>query len=158
TTVVLGAAAVLACTPSPGPTRAGASAASEATRSSEPAGPNPDSSSAELASAAAAEPSSRAADPRAPVSSEARMPPPVPPSSSAPPELPPDMILVPAGPFTMGADQGGQEDERPAHVVTLGAFWLDKTEVTNEDYERCVAAQVCRPHDPESSERNHLGA
>src|SRR5262249_17134291 len=30
-----------------------------------------------------------------------------------------DMIFVPAGPFTMGADKGGQEDEHPAHQVTL---------------------------------------
>jgi formylglycine-generating enzyme required for sulfatase activity len=43
-----------------------------------------------------------------------------------------DMILVAAGPFSMGADRGGQEDEHPAHEVTLAAFWLDKTEVTNE--------------------------
>jgi formylglycine-generating enzyme required for sulfatase activity len=67
------------------------------------------------------------------------------------------MILVPAGPFTMGADRGGQEDEHPAHEVTLAAFWLDKTEVTNEAYERCVAAKVCRPHDPKSSQLNKFG-
>ena len=41
------------------------------------------------------------------------------------------MLLVPGGPFTMGADTGGQEDEHPAHTVTLAAFFLDKTEVTN---------------------------
>jgi formylglycine-generating enzyme required for sulfatase activity len=67
------------------------------------------------------------------------------------------MIFVPAGPFTMGTDRGGQEDEHPAHEVTLAAFWLDKTEVTNEAYERCVAAKVCRPHDPKSSQLNKFG-
>ncbi len=73
-------------------------------------------------------------------------------------EPPGDMILVPAGPFTMGADQGGQEDEHPAHTVTLAAYWLDKNEVTNEAYERCVAAKVCRPPDPKSAEVNHFGS
>ena len=58
---------------------------------------------------------------------------------------PPGMLLVPAGPFTMGADRGGQEDEHPAHVVTLAAFWLDATEVTNGEWDECVAAHVCRP-------------
>ncbi len=67
------------------------------------------------------------------------------------------MILVPAGPFTMGADRGGQEDEHPLHEVTLAAFWLDKTEVTNEAYQRCVDAKVCRPHDPKSSQLNKFG-
>jgi formylglycine-generating enzyme required for sulfatase activity len=70
---------------------------------------------------------------------------------------PSDMIFVPAGPFTMGADKGGQEDEHPAHQVTLRGFWLDRTEVTNEAYERCVQASVCRPHDPKSSSLNRFG-
>jgi len=67
------------------------------------------------------------------------------------------MIHVPAGAFTMGADRGGQEDERPAHEVTLAAYWLDRTEVTNEAYERCVAAKVCQPHDPKSALVNRFG-
>jgi formylglycine-generating enzyme required for sulfatase activity len=45
----------------------------------------------------------------------------------------------------MGADSGGQEDEHPAHVVTLSSFYLDKTEVTNESWSACVAAGACRP-------------
>ena len=56
------------------------------------------------------------------------------------------MLPVPAGTFTMGTDRGGQEDERPAHAVTLRAFLLDRTEVTNEAYAACVAARACRPH------------
>jgi formylglycine-generating enzyme required for sulfatase activity len=56
-----------------------------------------------------------------------------------------DMLLVPEGAFTMGADTGGQEDEHPAHTVTLGAFWLDVTEVTNAKWDECVSANVCRP-------------
>jgi formylglycine-generating enzyme required for sulfatase activity len=68
-----------------------------------------------------------------------------------------DMLLVPAGPFTMGADRGGEEDEHPAHTVTLAAFWLDVTEVTNEAYDPCVGAKACRAHDPKSSLVNHFG-
>jgi formylglycine-generating enzyme required for sulfatase activity len=54
------------------------------------------------------------------------------------------MTYVPAGTFTMGADTGGEEDEHPAHKVTLAPFFLDQTEVTNEAYAACVDAQVCR--------------
>ena len=43
-----------------------------------------------------------------------------------------DMIRVPAGPFTMGSDEG-PEDERPAHTVTLAAFEIDRLPVTNAD-------------------------
>jgi formylglycine-generating enzyme required for sulfatase activity len=58
-----------------------------------------------------------------------------------------DMLPVPGGPFTMGADTGGEEDEHPAHTVTLGPFLLDRTEVTNVAYGECVAAGACRKSD-----------
>ncbi len=61
---------------------------------------------------------------------------------------PADMLLVPAGSFTMGADTGGEEDEHPAHTVTLAAFWLDRTEVSNASWDECVAAGACRPKSP----------
>ena len=67
------------------------------------------------------------------------------------------MIIVPAGPFTMGADRGGQEDEHPLHIVTLPAFFLDKTEVTNAAYQRCVEASVCKPPNPKSAKLNKFG-
>lgn len=54
-------------------------------------------------------------------------------------EGPPGMVLVPAGPFRMGADDGNP-DEKPAHAVSLPAFYIDRTEVTNEEYGRFVAA------------------
>ena len=66
-----------------------------------------------------------------------------PPTQTAEPPF--DMMLVPAGPFTMGADSGGEEDERPAHTVTVGAFFLDRTEVTNAAWAECVEAKACRP-------------
>jgi formylglycine-generating enzyme required for sulfatase activity len=49
----------------------------------------------------------------------------------------------------MGADTGGEEDEHPAHPVTLAAFALDRTEVTNARYSECVAAGVCQPQSAE---------
>ena len=39
------------------------------------------------------------------------------------------MVLVPAGEFTMGDNQG-EDDERPARQVYLDAFFMDKFEVT----------------------------
>lgn len=63
----------------------------------------------------------------------------------APPEVPPDMALVPGGTFTMGADDEGEQDERPAHSVTVPSFLLDLTEVTNASYRACVQAGACKP-------------
>src|SRR5690606_30220082 len=69
-----------------------------------------------------------------------------PPAPPEPPplEIPSDMALVPAGTFLMGADDEGEQDERPAHEVSIGAFLLDLTEVTNAAYRECVTAKVCR--------------
>jgi formylglycine-generating enzyme len=41
--------------------------------------------------------------------------------------------------FTMGANDGA-EDEKPLHDVKLSDFWMDRTEVTNEQFARFVAA------------------
>lgn len=60
------------------------------------------------------------------------------------PPAPEGMLFVPGGTFTMGSDKVGELDERPAHAVTLDAFWLDATEVTNEAYGACVEASACR--------------
>jgi formylglycine-generating enzyme required for sulfatase activity len=68
------------------------------------------------------------------------------------------MLLVPAGAFTMGSDAGGEPDEHPAHTVELPAYWLDVTEVTNEAWDRCVAAGVCTPPDAGSAGRNGFGS
>ncbi len=49
------------------------------------------------------------------------------------------MVKIPAGPFTMGSDNGA-EDEAPAHQVDLPAFEIDKFEVTNADFAQFVKA------------------
>src|SRR5690606_29185330 len=40
------------------------------------------------------------------------------------------LLLVPAGPFLMGTEEG-DDDERPAHMVTLPDFYIDQHPVTN---------------------------
>jgi formylglycine-generating enzyme required for sulfatase activity len=58
---------------------------------------------------------------------------------------PPDgMVLVPAGEFLMGAEDG-LPDARPMHRTYLSSFWIDKYEVTNAQYRQCVASGVCLP-------------
>ena len=39
------------------------------------------------------------------------------------------MILIPAGPFTMGSNDG-LPNERPEHIVELDAYYIDQFEVT----------------------------
>lgn len=48
-----------------------------------------------------------------------------------------EMVLIPAGSFLMGSDDG-EPDEAPPHEVSLAAFWIDRTEVTQEQYGRLV--------------------
>ncbi len=59
-----------------------------------------------------------------------------------------DMVWIPAGTFRMGAsvgDTSAQNDEHPARSVRVEGFWLDRREVTNADYRRCVEAGACSP-------------
>lgn len=48
-----------------------------------------------------------------------------------------EMILVPAGDFHMGTDQGDRQ-EGPMHVITLDAYWIDRYETTNRAFQRFV--------------------
>ena len=52
---------------------------------------------------------------------------------------PPGMVYVPAGEFLMGSN-AGQPDERPIRRVFLDAYFLDKCEVTNEEYRKFINA------------------
>ena len=79
-----------------------------------------------------------------------------------------EMVLVPAGEFTMGRSAkdeftGCQEvsqdcelsafmDEEPVHPVVLDAFSIDKTEVTNSLYKTCEDQGACTP--PQESNSN----
>jgi formylglycine-generating enzyme required for sulfatase activity len=50
-------------------------------------------------------------------------------------------LYVPAGGFTMGSEES--DNESPGHYVYLDSFWIDRTEVTNARYRRCVDAGAC---------------
>jgi len=66
-------------------------------------------------------------------------PPPAAPADAA--SLPAE-VLVPGGPFTMGTstEPWALDNERPAHVVNVPAFYLDTTPVTNAAYAGFIAA------------------
>jgi serine/threonine-protein kinase len=53
------------------------------------------------------------------------------------------MVLVPAGKFTMGSETG-DANEKPVHQVYLDTFYIDKFEVTNARYRKCVLADKCK--------------
>jgi formylglycine-generating enzyme required for sulfatase activity len=79
------------------------------------------------------------------------------------------MVYVPAGEFKMGIDVDGAKfawqlcreykgkiapgvckresfaNEQMAHTVALDGFWIDRTEVTNGQYQLCVEAGICEP-------------
>src|SRR2546423_8831076 len=62
--------------------------------------------------------------------------------ASARPTLPGStnrMVWIAGGTFLMGADDG-QPDERPVHEVYVDGFWIDQTEVTNEEFEKVIKA------------------
>src|SRR5262249_60717330 len=54
----------------------------------------------------------------------------------------PREVLIPGGPFTMGTstEPWALDNERPAHPVTVPAFYLDTTPVTNAAYAGFIAA------------------
>jgi len=54
------------------------------------------------------------------------------------------LLYVPAASFAMGSTDG-YPDELPVHTVTLAAFWVDQTEVTNAMYILCEQAGACTP-------------
>lgn len=50
------------------------------------------------------------------------------------------MVLIPGGVFEMGADNNQASlDEYPKHLVQVDSFYMDKTEVTNEEFSRFVS-------------------
>ncbi len=52
---------------------------------------------------------------------------------------PSGMVLIPAGEFRMG-DNNGDDDEKPQNKIYLKAFYIDKNEVTNARYMEFVKA------------------
>lgn len=53
--------------------------------------------------------------------------------------VPPDMVALPTASFTMGCPVGYcSADNGPAHTVRVSAFAIDRTEVTEEEWLRCI--------------------
>ncbi len=69
------------------------------------------------------------------------------------------MVTVPAGWFVMGYDQAPLADERPAHLVYLSTFAIDRFEVSTAQYGTCVASGACPAPERTSSEtrQNYFG-
>ena len=68
---------------------------------------------------------------------------------AAPSLSPAGMVWIPGGEFSMGSEDprpsmcGGPDamsDARPIHRVRVDGFWMDMTEVTNEQFAKFVAA------------------
>ena len=55
------------------------------------------------------------------------------------------MLRVPGGEFVMGFEGGapGEPNERPAHIVKVAPFWIDRTEVTVEEMRSCINRGAC---------------
>lgn len=51
----------------------------------------------------------------------------------------PEMVLIAAGPFTMGTDEA-QPYEKPAHTVTLPDYWMSVYPVTNREFAAFIEA------------------
>jgi formylglycine-generating enzyme required for sulfatase activity len=72
-------------------------------------------------------------------------------------QLTDNMVYIPAGEFQMGCDPAHNDGypcnlmEIPLHTVFLDAYYIDKTEVTNVEYELCVSAGSCTPPSSSSS-------
>jgi formylglycine-generating enzyme required for sulfatase activity len=71
-------------------------------------------------------------------------------AAAAPAPAPDGMVWIPGGEFSMGAaepsdaeDVVGMQatrDSRPVHRVSVDGFWMDRTEVTNDQFAAFVAA------------------
>jgi len=68
-------------------------------------------------------------------------------AGAAPGEPPPGMVWIPGGEFSMGAAESpdmnmvgmqATTDSRPIHRVYVDGFWMDETEVTNEQFAKFV--------------------
>ena len=55
-------------------------------------------------------------------------------------------VMVPGGPFMMGCVTGDTAcgtDENPYHMVNVSGFTIDRVEVTQKEYNMCVASGMC---------------
>lgn len=70
-----------------------------------------------------------------------------------------NMVIIPAGEFLMGSPkEEGEADEHPQHKVYLDSYYMDKHEVTVEEYAACVREGTCKePGTQRDSEKCNFG-
>jgi formylglycine-generating enzyme required for sulfatase activity len=58
----------------------------------------------------------------------------------------PEMIAIKGGSFKMGspASEKQRGSDEKQHIVSVGDFWMGKTEVTVKQYQQCVTAGGCK--------------
>jgi sulfatase modifying factor 1 len=61
-------------------------------------------------------------------------------TTPAPGPAPDGMAWIPGGTFWMGCEGCNMPDALPSHLVEVGGFWMDRTPVTNAEFERFVKA------------------
>lgn len=73
--------------------------------------------------------------------------------------VPRGAVCLPEGLSGLGADTGeARFEERPPHAVRLGAFAIDRREVSGRAYLRCVANGRCGPPGCEVAASRHVSA
>jgi formylglycine-generating enzyme len=71
-------------------------------------------------------------------------------------EIGKEMVEIPAGEFILGSNEGGF-NEKPAHVASLGRYWIDRHEVIYQQYMEFVEATGHRQPGPPSRYATKLG-
>ena len=67
--------------------------------------------------------------------------------------IPKGMVLIPQGEFTMGGIHyvyKGKSENTWKQSISLNSFWIDRYEVTNDQFKNCVSNGTCKP--PEKTE------
>ncbi|UCC64502.1 MAG: formylglycine-generating enzyme family protein [Anaerolineae bacterium] len=65
-----------------------------------------------------------------------------------------EMVLISGGEFMMGSSDG-DADEAPPHLVSVASFWMDLTEVTNDEFAAFTQATGYQAPSVQLGEGNH---
>ena len=70
----------------------------------------------------------------------------------------PVMRLIQGGSFSMGSkdsEEGHEANEEPQHIVSVASFYVGKFEVTNREWNACVAERGCQANHNNQGEANN---